>query len=387
MSETYILNQYKIYTSYIGKGSFSRVYKALDTYNNIYVAVKVINKTKIKSNVLEKIQDEINILKSINHPNILKFIEVVNNNNLIYIFTELCETTLKYIKNKNLRPEEVSSASLFLKTHKYTELSMDEIKNIMIQIKDALKYLYNKNIYHRDLKLQNILYNKSTNIIKICDFGFAKIYDDNFLNSTLCGTPHYLAPEILKNNEYHKNSDLWSVGIIYYYLIYNKLPYEHCINILDLTHNINKFDIIYPSLVIDNNLLNLLHLLLNKDPNQRISWNNYFNHIYLQDSNILDESIPQILTSSLAINIQNKLNKDSNKIQNLNIIENYIQSPPIDIKSISVNSYSSSPSITNELYKSLNNSFNKILNLTPPFLVDIKKSLEKLKNPIINETF
>lgn len=374
MSDVYILNQYKIYTNNIGKGSFSRVYKALDTNTNVNVAVKVINKTKIKENVLNKIQSEINILKSVDHINILKFIEVIYNENLIYIFTELCDTTLKYVCNSNNHK-------------KYINLSNSDIKSIMIQIKNALQYLYNKNIYHRDLKLQNILYNKSTNCIKICDFGFAKVYDDDFLNSTLCGTPHYLAPEILKNNEYHKSSDLWSVGVIYYYLSHNKLPFEKCINMLDLTHNIDNYEIQYLN-NIDINLQKLLKNLLNKNPHMRITWEQYFNDCYFNETinelkiphntEFLNDSVSEILNGSLAINIQQKINKNkeytTNKINDLNIIDNYIQSPSISEKKISVNSYSSSSSFSNELYKSLNNSFNKILNLTPPFFNEIKKS-------------
>ena len=108
----------------------------------------------------------------------------------------------------------------------------------MRQIKDGLEYLYNKKILHRDLKPQNILVSK-INTLVITDFGFARYFESDVMLQTICGSPLYMAPEILLKKNYTNSYDLWSVGIILYEILFGCVPFESK-NLVDLIHKIKK---------------------------------------------------------------------------------------------------------------------------------------------------
>ena len=132
------LGKYKLIRKKIGKGSFSKIYKAVDK-NETEVAVKIIKKKNIKNEKL--IQREISVLQSLHHQNVISLLEVFTTNNNYYLVFEYCENgDLKnYIYNENPMMNEI------------------QILHIMKQIKNGLEYLYKQNIIHRDLKPQNIL--------------------------------------------------------------------------------------------------------------------------------------------------------------------------------------------------------------------------------------
>jgi len=339
MESTFKLQNYIINSKYIGKGAFSKVYKGYKItesnieINNNVVAIKAINKSKLKSGIINRIESEISILKQVDHPNILKLLEVIYTENYIFIVTELCQGTLDTLQS----------------------IVVSE-KNIMIQIKNGIEYLYNNKIYHRDLKLQNILYKITPSSgrddiqIKICDFGFAKIINTSEnLNQTLCGTPYYLAPEILINHEYNDKSDLWSIGCIYYYIVYKKLPYSKSRNILELIKNINDTELMFPDTISCElnyvDIYSLLKKLLEKNPINRLTWNEFFNHdFFIQQpigyeslsNSILDEDMNlsniNIGDESMIINMKKNLLKNKptviKNIKNINVIDNYIQNNP-----------------------------------------------------------
>jgi len=250
----YTIGNYRIYKKSIGKGSFSKIYKGIDKDNND-IAVKIIKKKSIDEKLILR---EISLLKKVNHINIVKLIDVYVSKNKYYIILEYCH----YGDLKKFTKREF--------------LVEGEVLNFMTQIKNGLEYLYNNNIIHRDLKPQNILvtYEK---ILKISDFGFAKYHTEN-LSQTICGSPLYMAPEILTYKKYTDSADLWSVGVIMYELFFNKTPVNGK-NIYNLVKNIKKY-----KFDVDNNdkisdlALKLLYGLLKKDPNERISWKQFFVH-------------------------------------------------------------------------------------------------------------
>ena len=191
----------------IGKGSFSNIYKGYSTKKNKEYAIKevFIDKKNNKSNV----KREFLVLKKLNHPNIVKLHDLIvdtNYNNIYFVFDYYSKGDLaKFLDNKPLKEK-------FCK--KYIK-----------QLSDGLKYLLDKDILHRDLKPQNILLTNEYNI-KITDFGFARKINKDVLLNTLCGSPMYMAPEIINKQDYNYKSDLWSVGVILYQMFYGTVPFN-----------------------------------------------------------------------------------------------------------------------------------------------------------------
>jgi serine/threonine protein kinase len=235
----------------IGIGISSTVYKALDQNNNP-IAIKKIKTDKIS----HKFRSELEIIKRIKHENILNFIDIIIKDNKIYIISELCDYSLTKIIN--------------------TLNSEYDIINILGQITNGLKYLYNNNISHRDLKPDNILLLK--NKIKIADFGYAKELNNNsIMMSTFCGTPYYMAPEILCSSKYNSKSDLWSLGIILYEMIYHEHPFKDIDNMIELINKFkNNLNIDYPHTEYSVELMNLLKKILIIDADKRIEWQDFF---------------------------------------------------------------------------------------------------------------
>ena len=196
----------------IGKGNYGEVYKTIKKSSDEVFAVKIINKNELlleeKLRLLEEI-NILNLLKHLEHPNILKSYEIYENKDVIYCVTEYLSGTLnEYILNH--------------------QLTVKTIKNFGNQIIKALTFLHNLCLVHRDLKLSNIMYKIEDNKIclKIIDFGFSIILTKNQNCDDGYGTLKYMAPEIINRDEYNYKIDIWSFGIILYYLRYNKYPFD-----------------------------------------------------------------------------------------------------------------------------------------------------------------
>lgn len=279
------IGEYYYFTPSIGEGSYSKVFigHRIDCKEPIqYVAIKRIKVSDMKKLSIKRIQREIELLKVLNHPNIVKFYEAFSDiSGNIYIVTEYCNYgDLGCFIGKKSK----SSKQGIARKRLALQLTPDEIKDYLVQFRDGLKYLLAHNILHRDIKPQNILLHKSGDkvTLKIADFGFAKAFEslgDEAMMNTLCGTPMYLAPEIVKARQYAITSDLWSVGVIIYELFYHTTPFKRPKNILELMRNLEEMDddISFPTNV-DTDLEDLITSLLQIDPHRRISWGNFFNH-------------------------------------------------------------------------------------------------------------
>ncbi len=269
----------------IGRGSFSKVYSAIHKITKESVAIKriplhIFNKFK------ERMLAELEIIKKLKHENVLKFYEIYQSKNNIYILSELCEGgTLMNIMDDIM--------------------SEQKIWEIYKQIISGIKYLYEHKIFHRDIKPENILL--KDNVVKIADFGFAKEIDDyNVMMDTICGSPLYMAPEIVlsrpTDKEQHKEStgpyntksDVWSLGIILYQMMYNKHPYGNVKNIIQLIDNYkHKTKISFNNDKYSKELIDLVSKMLEYDPENRLEWNKLFNHEWLNNKFIIaiDNSI------------------------------------------------------------------------------------------------
>lgn len=259
------------YSKLLGKGSFSKVYHGvytgcathvLDT--GTQVAVKVIS---MKDNI-NLVEDEVRLMCMIKdnpHPNIVECYAVIRTDSSVSIVMEYCDSgNLRDILKKPIK-------------EKYAQFYFSQLIN-------GLKYLDQHNIIHRDIKPRNILLTDKRRILKIADFGFAKrTTNDISMYDTICGSPMYMAPEIMRKQQYNKQTDMWSIGMILYEMLYGYHPYHKCKNIDELKRCIDIETVKIPpsettNTNISSNCVDLLKLLLQKEVDRRITWLNLFNH-------------------------------------------------------------------------------------------------------------
>lgn len=268
MNASATIDKYVYFTKAIGKGAYSKVYKGFNTITDEIVAIKIIEKSYLKPKLIELLNNEVSLLRELEHDNIVELRDYVDDNDNFYLILEYCAGgDLANLIRKGRIPEDIS-------------------RDYMRQISSALRYLKSRNIIHRDLKPQNILLDSDKKIIKLTDFNFARELYDNDLAQTLCGSPLYMAPEILKKCEYSVKSDLWSVGLILYEMVYGINPYRDAISEIDLFEKITKRQVNYDD-TVSSDCNNLLRGLIERDPDKRLSWNDFFNHPWLN----LDEPI------------------------------------------------------------------------------------------------
>jgi len=294
-----ILDKYYYYTQPIGYGSFSTIYKGADYENTNTIAIKKINKI-LSSKYFDT---EIECMKKMHHVNIIKLYDVIKKKkNEIYMILEYCNN---------------GDLSDYIETGITTYDS-----KFYYEIIEAFRYLYKKDILHRDIKPQNILIHNWT--IKISDFGFAKSFEKNDLIATFCGSSLYMAPEIINRKEYKCTSDIWSLGVVLYELITKIHPYS-CDTKDELWKKIkgNNLDIDF-SFIKSTNKRELIQGLLKTDSVERISWEVMFDIIEKtrERSDSFAKSKKEI-TQSLIIPSNKKNRLTYSCILPKNIITNY----------------------------------------------------------------
>ena len=205
--------KYKV-LNVIGNGSFGKVYKAMNIITDNLVAIKSIKK-KDSEVEGEDIKNEINVLKKMSHPNIVKIYEFYDIKDNYYLITEFCKFGELYN---------------FIKFH----FSEKQICVLFYQVFSGLIYLHEKNIIHRDIKLENIMIDaiEKDNIttepyfyIKIIDFGSAKFFSSHKKEDEIIGSCYYIAPEVLKK-KYNEKCDTWSAGVLLYMCLTKKAPFN-----------------------------------------------------------------------------------------------------------------------------------------------------------------
>ena len=238
----------------IGEGNFGKVKYGTHILTSQPVAIKYINKNRlIRQEDMDRIKNEMKIISTSNHPNILKAYEIFEDDSNFYIVME--------------RPEK---GDLFNYICSKGRLTLDEASFIYYQLVNALSYLQKKKIAHRDLKPENILLTEDF-IVKIGDFGLSKYYKNkNVRMSTICGSPCYSAPEMLRGNKYKPYPiDVWGIGIILYCMVCGALPFEdHKED--DLIRKVIQCDYNCPYFV-NQNVRALFKRIFCSNPNERIT--------------------------------------------------------------------------------------------------------------------
>ncbi|XP_020523571.1 CBL-interacting serine/threonine-protein kinase 21 isoform X2 [Amborella trichopoda] len=194
----------------IGEGSFAKVKIAINTQTRQRVAVKVIDKQMVvESKLMSQVQREISNMKLLHHPNIVKIYEVAATKTKIFIVMEY-----------------ISGGQLADKISYLKRISDEQARKYFQQLIDAVDYCHRRGVYHRDLKPENLLLDGKENL-KVSDFGLSTLRKSNGLLSTACGSPSYLAPEVIAHRSYDGGAaDIWSCGVILYELLAGYLPFE-----------------------------------------------------------------------------------------------------------------------------------------------------------------
>ena len=278
------LNFY-LYGRLIGQGAFGKVNIGLNILSGRVVAIKSFNKKSLSTNGdnMKKILSETDLMKKLNHPNVTKILEMFEDDEYILI-------AMEYINGGNL----------FSFVKKRRKLSEKTAKFLFRQIILGIKHIHSKRIVHRDIKLENILIDLNNNI-KICDFGIGRILkNEKQLLYDKCGTPMYMAPEILLSSKTKGYEgfpvDIWSSGISLYIMLSGTLPFNLKNNeSSDMSEesNNNNIELQYsiinkePKKIekISDEARDLLKGLLNKNPRKRLTIEQILNHPWLIENN------------------------------------------------------------------------------------------------------
>ena len=281
MINTLIQRKYQ-FEGEIGRGTSAIIYAARNKETKELTCCKIISKRKAFEATDEKhIETEINALRQIDHPLFAKLYEYFEDENYYYIFEEFCEgrTLLDFINNRILM---------------FGGLNETEVKQILKQLMIALNYLHSKSISHRDLKPENIIVDHCLTSyvkIKIIDFGLSAISDsENDLCQTFCGSLHYAAPEVIRNQPYFGSAaDMWSAGIVFYAMIANCLPFDDE-NATVTANKIIRADFQMPE-KISKEAETLLKGLMNPNPEKRITAEQALRSDFLKDVILGDPTI------------------------------------------------------------------------------------------------
>ncbi|KAK2894374.1 hypothetical protein Q8A67_011603 [Cirrhinus molitorella] len=253
-----------ILTEKLGSGTYATVYKAFrKTDGREAVAVKVVSKKSLNKASMENLLTEIEILKTVRHPHIVQLRDFQWDNENIYLILEWCSggDLSRFIRSRRILPERVA-------------------RRCLQQIACALQFLHERNISHLDLKPQNILL--SGNLLKLADFGFAQYMSPWDEQQALRGSPLYMAPEMVCRRHYDARVDLWSVGVILYEALFGRAPFASR-SFAELEEKIRSEKPVElpPGARVSRDCRDLLLRLLERDPNSRITFDEFFLHPFV----------------------------------------------------------------------------------------------------------
>lgn len=281
----------------LGSGHYAIVKEARNRTTGATVAVKIFhpNKKGSSQNEDRKLKQEMDLLLSINHPNIVKFI------------ARYVEPINEFAVNTYLVLEKMNSGELFQRIINKSKLRQDETRAFFNQILSGLKYLHNNDIIHRDIKPENILLditpmtsptqkrtgpwdeNEYDIKVKIADFGLAKFIGELKFTNTLCGTPAYVAPEILNNNRnYSTKADIWLAGVLLYVCLCGFPPFSDELAPPSMKEQIltGKYAFYTPYWdEIHDSALDLISNMLVVDANSRFDVHQTCSHFWFREPN------------------------------------------------------------------------------------------------------
>uniref|UniRef100_A0A0N4ZTF7 Serine/threonine-protein kinase PLK n=1 Tax=Parastrongyloides trichosuri TaxID=131310 RepID=A0A0N4ZTF7_PARTI len=236
---------------FLGKGGFARCYELKECEKGCVFAGKIISKSLLKENhQRKKMNQEVEIHSNLNHKNIVNIFQFFEDVDHIYLVLELCSN--KTLMELHLRRKIVTDP---------------EARYFIKQVVDGVAYLHERGIIHRDLKLGNLFLSDMMDV-KIGDFGLATIIQSSDeRRKTFCGTPNYIAPEVLTKTGHSLEVDIWAIGCVLYTLLVGKPPFETS-NIKETYTRIKNNQFSIPSNINDN-AKHLIRFLLHPNPSSR----------------------------------------------------------------------------------------------------------------------
>ena len=275
------INDYKL-EKLIGAGTFGQIYRGRDVHTGQPVAIKCMKKKLLYENgsfLLNAYKKEVEIMRLCECENSIKFICDFESDNNLNIIMELCDKDL-----------------LCYLYERKTNFTIEEIRETFLQLNNAFRKMRYHNILHRDLKLGNVLIKftdetKTHFIPKLADYGFSKELSIYNTRTTHLGTPATMAPEVMMNLPYDEKSDLWSVGVMMYQLYYKEIPYDGMTEVEILNRIRSNYPYKQPE---DKNFRDLINKIFVMNPQNRLSWNEYFNHPFFtgkeeQNNNMIEK--------------------------------------------------------------------------------------------------
>lgn len=249
----YVLN------SRLGSGGFAIVYLAVHEITELPVAVKVIEKAKVDRQKLER---EISLMDRIDHPYCVEFFEFLEDDLHYYLVLEYCE-----------------GGTLLARVNQAGRLNPLLIRKVVGQVCCAIDYIHNvARVAHRDLKLENIMFDRHDNI-RVIDFGLGNVFAGNGMLATACGSTAYAPPEMLRGKAYTSEADVWGLGIMTYAMTYGKLPWWNS-NQQTLAEYIVRTEAEFPR-VDPPDLVDLVKRMLAKNEKARITVKGIREHMFL----------------------------------------------------------------------------------------------------------
>jgi len=276
------MDRYEISGEVLGQGYFAIVKVAYDKTTRTKVAVKFVNKKLVEK--AENLKTETSLLQRVHHPNIVKLLDICDTKDTLFIIMELMEGGELY--------EEI------VKRKSFTE---KDASYIMMQLFSALEYLHKNDIVHRDLKLENLLLTKKDHLeIKLADFGLSKVYTGEAMQ-TACGTPYYVAPEILTGDGYNKKIDTWAAGVLLYVLLSGRLPFSGETDV-DLFKAIIEAELVWKKPQFDtvsDDAKDLIQKLITKDVDARYDAEHALKHPFIAKNNNSEKQLSSTIYDDL----------------------------------------------------------------------------------------
>jgi tRNA A-37 threonylcarbamoyl transferase component Bud32/Ca2+-binding EF-hand superfamily protein len=262
----------------IGEGKFGLVKLGVHKKTKERVAIKIIKKESMQNAAdVELVKSEIDIMKLCRHPNIVKLLDHFENAEYIFIVME-------HLTGGDLG--EYLTKNRFNVTEK-------RAGQIMFQIASGIKYLHQYGVLHRDLKPENIMLTEASDrgVIKVMDFGLSKIMGPDERVADGFGTLSFVAPEVLIRQPYGKQIDIWSLGVILYYMLSGTLPFDDENDNEEVIAKMTVFvEVQFPSKKWSKNskeVIDIISKCLIKDPTNRITIDEFLNHPWILKHNAL----------------------------------------------------------------------------------------------------
>lgn len=263
----------------LGSGAFSIVREGTDKKTKTKVAIKIIQKTTVAGEDIKLLRREVANLKTLQHPNIMKLFDVYESTNEFYLVMELIE-----------------GSELFDKIVDRGQYSEKDASHITKQFISAIEYLHGRGIAHRDLKPENLMSigTGANEVIKVADFGLSKNFGDEKMK-TSCGSPGYVAPEVLEQETYDNAVDMWSIGVIVYILLVGYPPF-YADNDPLLFKKIMAVDYEFGEGwdSVSEQAKDFIRHLLVKDPQKRLTATQALEHPWIKGNDVLSSKQLQL---------------------------------------------------------------------------------------------